>query len=66
MAKPKAEADLVECRVLSNCHYGSWGEVVMVEKSVAMASPFLDLHPDSVAYAKSVLQGSKRVSNAVN
>lgn len=55
----KVETAMVECRVLTDCPYGLWGEVVKVEKSVAMSTPFLDPHPDAVAAAKAALAEKK-------
>lgn len=52
----KLETAMVECRVLSDCSQGSWGEVVKVQKSVADQSPFLDSHPDAVAAAKAEIK----------
>jgi hypothetical protein len=52
---PKVETSMVECRVLSDCPFGQWGEVVRVEKSVAESACFLDPHPDAVAAAKAAL-----------
>lgn len=60
----KAETAMVECRVLTDCPYGSHGEVVKVEKNVATSTPFLDPHPDAVAYAKSVLAGQAETPTA--
>jgi hypothetical protein len=56
--KPAADGALVEVRVLRDCPYGLWGQLVEIPREIVAqlkAAALVDDDPAAVAYAKSLL-----------
>ena len=60
MSKQKKPEGLVEVRVLRDCHFGLWGQVIEIPAEIvatAEADGMVDSAAESVAYAKQLAEG---------
>lgn len=52
----------IKARVLSDCTYGQWGDVVDIDPVLAKGCAFLDTDPAAVAYAMTLPQNQPKAS----